>query len=307
MIEQNVVVGGDETIEAEVMPIDKSKARKFAESRGKDLIDVTPYVDEKEADKGVRSANIPKEEDDDIPDPLIATSAEPEAWGMEAKIVDDYEGRSIVVDNLNRFVVEFKGSNQSTCQAFVVASRDALKNFLAGGSRSQNVTSAEETDIAQTIQAKRQEAAKVPSSRKPTNCFSRPRNMTIEGYFKDISTPQNFRIGVHVTQQQVLSLPAGEPARSPACLTGVHRKPFSAKRHAVPLRVRKLLSNVSLSLSQWLPDVFRRSALEEPAGRSTGLNEAGETYEQWRWQDHDELRVNVDIRAAAACLRRAIR
>lgn len=286
MIEQNVVVGGDETIEAEVMPIDKSKARKFAESRGKDLIDVTPYVDEKEADKGVRSANIPKEEDDDIPDPLIATSAEPEAWGMEAKIVDDYEGRSIVVDNLNRFVVEFKGSNQSTCQAFVVASRDALTKFLAGGSRSQNVTSAEER--LREIQMKREEAAKVPS-RGADDALDQDDD---EGYFKDILHREFSDWGAYTATGAQLS--AGE-VQGVLLLSDVHG-PFTNDTRALAEKIAFECQPVVVMA----PDVFRGNPWKNL--ENTGLNEAGETYEQWR-SNHDELRVNVDIRAAAACLR----
>lgn len=286
MIEQNIVVGGDETIEAEVMPIDKTKARKFAESRGKDLIDVTPYVDEREAEKGVRSANIQKDEGDDIPDPLIAASAEPEAWGMDAKIVDDYEGRSIVVDNLNRFVVEFKGSNQSTCQAFMVASRDALKNFLAGGSRSQNVTSAEER--LREIQMKREEAAKVPS-RGADDALDQDDD---EGYFKDILHREFSDWGAYTATGAQLS--AGE-VQGVLLLSDVHG-PFTNDTRALAEKIAFECQPVVVMA----PDVFRGNPWKDV--ENSGLNEAGENYEQWR-SNHDDLRVNVDIRAAAACLR----
>ena len=48
--------------------------------------------------------------------------------------MDDYEGRSIVVDSLSRTVIEYRGYNRTKTQAYVTAHRTALKAFIAGGS-----------------------------------------------------------------------------------------------------------------------------------------------------------------------------
>ena len=69
-----------------------------------------------------------------------SSSSSPEVWGEDAKIVQDYEGRSIVVDGLSRTVIEYKGSNNTIVQAYVVGSRDSLRKFLRGGSTSTTAT-----------------------------------------------------------------------------------------------------------------------------------------------------------------------
>ena len=289
MVEQNVVDGDAAPIEAEVMPADKSKARKFAESRGKDLIDVTPYVEENEAAQGVRTANKPinDSDDDDIPDPLSVTPSEPEAWGVEAKIVDDYEGRSIVVDNLNRFVVEFKGSNQTTCQAFVVASRDALQKFLAGGSGGQNATSAEAR--LREIQTKREEAAKTPSRLGDDVGLDQDDD---EGYFKDILHREFSDWGAYTATGAQLS---ATEVQGVLLLSDVYG-PFTNDTRALAEKIAFECQPVVVMA----PDVFRGNPWKEV--ESSGLNDTGESYEQWRAR-HDDRRVNIDIRAAAACLR----
>lgn len=185
MLEQNIVTPDDdeEVLEPEVMPVGtKSKARKFAESRGKELIDVTAYVDEEDAGQSTKSsAKIPEEEDEEEEEEAASTS-DPEVWGQQAKIIHDYEGRSVVVDNLSRCTIEFKGSNQTMCQAYVVASRDALKAFLAGGSSSRNETA--EARLLE-IQMKREEAIKGPGSREQADSDVLDQDDD-EGYYKDV-------------------------------------------------------------------------------------------------------------------------
>ena len=153
---------GDDNEDATV----KSKARKFADDKGKELIDVTDYLEEEDVGKNVRTwknknvvdAEFEKEDDDDEESSESSTN-KAEVWGSEARIVDDYEGRKVVVDCLSQTVVEFKGSNQSYVSASVVASRDALRPFLAGGD-AKNQTAAEER--LREIQTKREIASKLP-------------------------------------------------------------------------------------------------------------------------------------------------
>ena len=157
---------------------DPSKAQAFAAEKGKELIDVTEYLDEEDIGKNVRTwkgsnsnqkkdvvdAEFEKADKDDESSTSSSGDGKTEVWGSEARIVDDYEGRKVVVDCLSQTVVEFKGSNQSYVSASVVASRDALKPFLAGGGGNNNSnrtqTSAEER--VREIQSKRETASRMP-------------------------------------------------------------------------------------------------------------------------------------------------
>jgi dienelactone hydrolase len=283
MLEKNVVIASDNGMPIEPEVIAKSKARKFAEARGKDLIDVTAYLDDEDVGKQTKTNKSPSPIDDE--EILDTTESLPEAWGKEAKIVDDYEGRAVVIDNLSRCRVEFRGSNQTMCQAYVVASRDALKAFLAGGT-ALNVSSAEER--LREIQLKREDAAKRPwkESNEAVDQDDEP------GYFKDILHREFSDWGEYTTTGAQLS--AAE-VQGVLLLSDVHG-PFSDDMRALAEKIAFECQPVVVMS----PDLFRGFPWEEVD--SSGLNAIGQTYEQWR-ATHDELRVSVDIRAAAACLR----
>lgn len=136
----------------------KSKAQEFAKSRGKELIDVSEYLDEDDIGKETKSSL--KNEDLSDDDQYSNKSDSPETWGEEAKIVDDFEGRSIIVDNLSRTIVEFRGSQKTAARAYVVASKDSLQRYLAGGNRTNNSTDLSTT--VKNIQLAREKASKVP-------------------------------------------------------------------------------------------------------------------------------------------------
>ena len=151
----------DVTLEPDINSGEKrttSKAQEFARSQGKDLVDVTDYLDDDDKNKETKSSSKGEEENQDAQEPNKSKS--PETWGEEAKIVDDFEGRSVIVDNLSRTIVEFKGSESSKVQAYVVASRDSLKTYLAGGDRAVN--SSDMSTAVKNIQLAREKANKVP-------------------------------------------------------------------------------------------------------------------------------------------------
>ena len=114
-------------------------------------VDVSAYLDEEDRGKsfkssdgssssGAASEQSQEEEDDDDSDASSTPSPyATEVWGEEARIVDDYEGRSIVVDSLSRTVIEYRGYNRTKTQAYVTAHRTALKAFIAGGSGNSTV------------------------------------------------------------------------------------------------------------------------------------------------------------------------
>ena len=135
--------GGDEKKKPpnERGAMDDSRRVIEAKTRGADIVDVTDFVDAEEVGKSFRSnskANSSPIIDVDVEDTTVEGSSETsssssEVWGEDARIVDDYEGRSIVVDGLSRTVIEYKGSSNSIVQAYAVGSRDSLKRFLRGG------------------------------------------------------------------------------------------------------------------------------------------------------------------------------
>jgi SAP domain len=144
------------------------KAQELAPEQGKEFVDVTEYLDEEDRGKQVKTWTNKK--DNNVIDAEFETDSgkeeskndnKAEVWGSEARIVDDYEGRRLVVDCLSQLVVEFKGSNQSYVSALVVASRDALKPFLAGGEvNAKNQTQAEQR--LREIQTKREKEHQIP-------------------------------------------------------------------------------------------------------------------------------------------------
>lgn len=275
----------NDVVEPEVISSEKnkSKARKFAAAHGKELIDVTPYLDAEEEAKEVRSSTDVKKEKVRGDEETKETS--PESWGSAARIVDDYEGRSVVIDNLSRWVVEFLGSNQTMCPALVVASRDALKTFMAGNS--QNQTSAEQR--LSEIQVKREEASKEKLDIETLDVVDEGDE---EGVYENIVDRDFSDWGKYTATGAQLS--AAE-VQGVLLLSDVYG-PFSNHTKALAEKIAFECQPVVVMV----PDLFRGYPWEEI--EETGMNKEGETYEQWR-AHHDELQVSVDIRAAAACLR----
>eukprot|EP00957_Ditylum_brightwellii_P187271 14262689-Ditylum_brightwellii.AAC.1 len=92
-----------ELVDQETVEKKKSKAREFAEARGKKLVDVTAYLDEDDIGKETRTTQKENEDDEETEEEgNDSAEATPEVWGDEARIVDDYDGRSPVVDGLSR-------------------------------------------------------------------------------------------------------------------------------------------------------------------------------------------------------------
>lgn len=73
--------------------------------------------------------------------------------------------------------------------------------------------------------------------------------------------------------------------------------PFSADTQALAEKIAFECQPVVVMV----PDLFRGHPWKEDSA-TPGTNKKGETYEEWR-ATHSDLRVSIDIRAAAACLR----
>ena len=258
-----------------------------------DFVDVTEFLDPQDKGKATKSISSKHEQADEKDDDGDEASTA-EVWGAEAKIVDDYEGRKIVVDSMVQSVVEFTGSNQTSVQAYCVASRDALKPFLAGGrnassaSAASAATESEALKRLREIQSKREEASKRPVHFEDQSGLDEGDET---GIFKDI-LHRDFSDWGKYTQTGA-QLSASE-VQGVILLSDVYG-PFTDD-------TKTLADKIAFEcqpLVVFAPDLFRGDPW---VGPTDAVDAQGRTYEQWRSQ-HSDQRVSVDIRAATACLR----
>ena len=275
--------GGAFSLNQEIVKDEKilSKAKQFAKDNQKELIDIQEYLDEEDQGKQTKTLNEMESDDEEE-----NASKEPETWGSEARIVDDYEGRQVVVDSISRSVVEFRGSNQTYVQAFVAASRDALKPFLAGGIANNQTKTPAELRL-QEIQTKREQAAR------------RPVRFENEG----VDEGDEFGIYSKVIDRDVSDW--GKYTQTGAQLSASEVQGvllLSDVFGAFADDTRALAEKIAFECQPvvvMVPDLFRGDPW---VGNPSETNPKGQTYEKWRAQ-HSDLRVSIDIRAAAACLR----
>jgi hypothetical protein len=291
-----------DTVEEERQDSTTSKAQQFAQAHGKELVDVTEYLEEQDKGKDTKTFKVqggaadtsynesPKEddEDDDNNNKNEKTESTPETWGSEAKIVDDYEGRSVVVDGLSRTVVEFKGSNKKPVKAYVVASRESLKVYLAGGDRGNNATDLE--TATKNIQLAKEKASKVPMKLEDEQGEDIDDE---EGYYKNILDRDYGDWGKYSMTGAQLS---SQEVKGVLLLSDV-RGPFCDDMRALADKIAFECQPVVV----FAPDLFCGKPWEEDSS-NPGYNFQGESYEEWR-SLHPDDRVSVDIRAAAAALR----
>jgi len=263
-----------------------SKAQEVAEEHGNDYIDVEAYLDESEKGKDVKSSQPlerSKEAEENAP------LNNPEVWGSDAKIVDDYEGRSPVVDGLSRTVVEFLGSNQTDLQAYVVASRDAMKPFLAGG-KNRTIAYSDPVKRLREIQSKRELADKRPTRMGDDIGLDEGDETGIykDALHRDYSDWGEFTVtGAQLSAEEVQGV---------LILSDVYG-PFTEATKQMAEKIAFECQPVVCMV----PDLFRGNPwCEDPT--TPGFNEDGDDYETWR-ASHSDLRISVDIRASAAILR----
>ena len=274
----------------------KSRARTIAEQHGKELVDVSEYLDEKDKGKDVLSSTDKHDDeenndDDDEDEDGKSTTGTWEKWGVEARIVDDYEGRSVVVDGLSRTLVEFAASNNSYCQAYVVASRDALKPFLAGSAALPKNGTETPEDRLREIQAKRERASILPTLPDDEENDG-PDEGDQEGIYNEAIQRDYSDWGTYTTTGAQLS---AQEIQGVILLSDVYG-PFQNNTQALADRIAFECQPVVVMA----PDLFRgRPWSDEQEGEE---EEEQLDYEEWRAL-HPALRVSMDIRAAAACLR----
>jgi len=281
-----------ELVDQETVEKKKSKAREFAEARGKKLVDVTAYLDEDDIGKETRTTQKENEDDEETEEEgNDSAEATPEVWGDEARIVDDYDGRSPVVDGLSRTVVTFRGSNKTKVEAFVVASRAALQPFLRGGDLGKNATETSKVRVEQ-IQIRRERASKKPV--KPEEAIREgPDVDDEEGRYRNVIERDYGDWGVYSPTGAQIS---AQEVQGVLLLTDVYGA-FSDDMEALAEKIAFECQPVVVMV----PDLFRGHPWKEDP-ENPGFNSRGENYEQWR-ATHSDHRVSIDIRAAAATLR----
>jgi dienelactone hydrolase len=272
----------------QIQTVGKTKARQLAEEKGKELVDVTAFLDDEDRGNSVKSwaqvnSDAPVERNvDDNP-----SSSNPEIWGSEAKIVDDFEGRTPIVDALSRTIVEYRGSNRTNVQAYVVASRDALVPFLAGG---RNRTASAPEDRLREIQMKREQEAKRPLRPDDTEGAEEGDET---GIFKDILQRDFSDWGKYTPTGAQLSAQEVQGVLLLSDVYGAYTDDTKMLAEKIAFECQPVVVMV--------PDLFRGNPWKEDT-TTPGFNEEGQDFEEWR-SGHSDLRVSVDIRAAAAVLR----
>lgn len=263
-----------------------SEAKEFARSRGKELIDVTDFLDEE--DKGKETKTLETDEHDDVDENTDSNKSDsPETWGEEAKIIEDYEGRAVIVDNLSRTVVQFKGSQSSKVEAYVVASRDSLKQFLAGGGQSVNAT--DPNVEVKNMQLAREKVNKVPLRLEDQqgDDVDDEEGLYTKVLDRDYGDWGSYSMtGVQLSAQEVKGV---------LLLSDIYG-PFNEDTKMLAEKIAFECQPVVV----FAPDLFRGSPWVEEG--ESGLNKEGQSYEEWRLT-HSDQRVSVDIRAAAAVMR----
>mmetsp|Transcript_3461 Transcript_3461/g.6370 ORF Transcript_3461/g.6370 Transcript_3461/m.6370 type:complete len:1009 (+) Transcript_3461:13-3039(+) len=302
--------------------ISSSKKINAAKARGADIVDVTEYIDKEDEGKAFRSSerrvvdaevvnpiteDDPSASDDHPEQKSSSASSNPEVWGEDAKIVQDYEGRSIIVDNLSRTIIQYTGANQTTVQAYVVASRDALQNFLRGG------------DAASSLQKNTTKSPKYATAEEEVYAIQRKRELeSRKGMIRpeeadgaeDAPSDPGTRVYGAVERDYGdwgVYTPTGAQLSS-AEVQGVLL--LSDVYGAFAEDTRALADKIAFECQPvvvLVPDLFRGrpwAPVEEGDGEDDGMerNAEGQTYEEWR-ASHPDVRVDVDIRAAAAVLR----
>jgi dienelactone hydrolase len=253
-------------------------------NKDKEFVDVSAFLDEEDVGKYVKTISGGQDvEEEDNP----VSASEPEVWGTQARIVEEYEGRRIVVDSLTENVVEFIGSNQSYQLAYVVATRDALKPFLAGGANS-NQTKLSSEEKLQQIQTNREKAARRPVSLDDMAGLDEGDET---GIFENVLQRDYSDWGKYTPTGAQISATEVAGVLLLSDVYGAFTEDTKTLAAKIAFECQPIVVMV--------PDLFNGNPWTGPIG---GANNDGQSYETWR-ATHSDLQVSINIRAAAACLR----
>jgi hypothetical protein len=280
-----------------VASVSEKNAKRIAEAkaRGADIVDVTDFVEAEEVGKSFRSSNKNRDDIIDVEAEDKKEDKSPEVWGEDARIVEDYEGRSIVVDGLSRTVIEYKGSNDTIVQAYVVGSREALAKFLRGGQQDNNSTT-----TAKKYASLEEQVYEIQRKREVENMRKLPRDELLEGADDEELEPIARDPGDWGVWTPTGAQLSAAEVQGVLLLSDVYGS-FTENTQALADKIAFECQPVVVIV----PDLFRgRPWTKSPTVGNDGVerNEFRQSYEEWR-TSHPERRVDVDIRAAAAVLR----
>jgi dienelactone hydrolase len=295
----------------------------------KEIINVTEYLDEEDREKHFRS--IKNESPSELKEEKgeeSAASSFAEVWGTEARInmdedfllSNDEDRRRLVVDCISRTVIDFKASNGTFTSAAIFATREALRGCLltTGGVTTSNPETIPKinnnNDIANSmefqqqtprsrselisateaqlrdLQTRREREARRPVSREDMEVGIDEGDET--GIFWDVLHREVSDWGKYTVTGAQLSAQEVQGVLLLSDVYGAFSRDVTALAEKIAFECQPVVVMV--------PDLFRGRPWTDDEKRT---NERGQTYEEWRASVHDDLRVNVDVRAAAACLR----
>ena len=254
-----------------------------------EIVNVTDFVDPKDQGKHVitKPLNAAEEEEEDIVKEDETSKDEPEIWGAPARrmLADDVEDHRVVIDTVTRSYVTFGGSNQTDVAAIVIATREALRHGTTTSLHKNATTPEAMEQRLYDLQRQREAAAKKPWS--PIDDEGVDEGDEI-GIFdnvldREVSDWGKYTVaGAQLSAQQavqgVILLPD---------VYGMESEDILALAETIAFECQPAIIMI--------PDIFRGNPWSGPI-------ESMDDYEAWR-NCHNELRVSVDIRAAAACLR----
>jgi dienelactone hydrolase len=291
--------------------------------------DVSEYLDEQDRGKTIKTVNLFQDAEllDDDDDDTVARESSPstEVWGTDARVMlssETTDQQRIIVDALSKTTIEYRGSNHTYVSATIIASRDALKPFLRGGNHRQysNNNNTVVVDIAQAtaqrlreIQLQREAQWKRPKSEEDDYGLDVDDEDGIyaNALHRDVSDWGMYTAtGAQLSAQEVAGivlLPDGYN----------DDRPFDASDDIIALA--ETIAFECQPVIVMVPDIFRRG--DGGVGRGDHWDVDNELQDQSRDDEEghrqaaalekkaaarrkkEHLRLSVDIRAAAACLR----
>jgi dienelactone hydrolase len=259
----------------------------------KAFVDVSSYLEENDVYNAVKSSSSTVNIDDTD---VESDSTSMEVWGNEARLATsgDYDDKRIVIDSLSRTMIEFKGSNKTYVEAVLVATREALRPYMQGGNAihnaSQPITAAIATEQRlREIQLKRELESAAPIHFDDTEGLDEGDET---GIFENVLRREVSDWGKYTVTGAQLSAQEVQGVLLLSDIYGAHSADTIALAEKIAFECQPIIVMI--------PDLFRGTPWK-PKSTDT-LNELGQTFEEWR-ATHDNLRVSVDIRCAAACLR----
>ncbi len=307
--------------------VDKTSQKVIleAKAKGANIVDVTDFIEATEIGNDFRSSSSDQDNSsnvhrssvtvdgneggsssNDIDIANSSSSSTTEVWGEDARIVEDYEGRSVVVDGMSRTVIEFKGSGDAIVRAYVVASRDSLRNFLRGAVGGDSATASETTSSKTTgFSSMEEEVYAIQRKREAESSRGLIRPDEAEGQEDASDTGKYYNTierdygdwGVYTPTGAQLS---SAEVQGVLLLSDVYG-PFTDNTRALADKIAFECQPVVVLA----PDLFRGRPWSSDItvdGDGVEKDSDGKTFEEWRAM-HPERRVDVDIRASAAVLR----